>query len=111
MSTPVPLPALGESVTEGTVSRWLKQVGDTVEAVEALVEVSPDKVDSEIPSPVAGVVLAQFVIVDADSGKVLKKWEGLTTALVGTGPGIRIAFKRIDLVNCDAPMDGLVVML
>ena len=57
MSTPVPLPALGESVTEGTVSRWLKQVGDTVEVDEPIVEVSTDKVDTEIPSPVAGVIL------------------------------------------------------
>ncbi len=54
MSTPVPLPALGESVTEGTISRWLKQVGDRVEMDEPLVEVSTDKVDTEIPSPVAG---------------------------------------------------------
>jgi pyruvate dehydrogenase E2 component (dihydrolipoamide acetyltransferase) len=57
MSTSVTLPALGESVTEGTVSRWLKQVGDTVEADEALLEVSTDKVDTEIPSPTSGVLL------------------------------------------------------
>jgi len=57
MSTSVTLPALGESVTEGTVSRWLKQVGDTVEADEPLLEVSTDKVDTEIPSPTAGVLL------------------------------------------------------
>ncbi|OYO21628.1 2-oxoglutarate dehydrogenase, E2 component, dihydrolipoamide succinyltransferase [Enemella dayhoffiae] len=57
MSTSVTLPALGESVTEGTVSRWLKQVGDRVEADEALLEVSTDKVDTEIPSPTAGVLL------------------------------------------------------
>ena len=57
MSTSVTLPALGESVTEGTVTRWLKQVGDTVEADEPLLEVSTDKVDTEIPSPVAGVLL------------------------------------------------------
>ena len=55
--TEVTLPALGESVTEGTVSRWLKQVGDTVEADEALLEISTDKVDTEIPSPVAGTIL------------------------------------------------------
>jgi pyruvate dehydrogenase E2 component (dihydrolipoamide acetyltransferase) len=57
MSTSVTLPALGESVTEGTVSRWLKQVGDTVEADEPLLEVSTDKVDTEIPSPTSGVLL------------------------------------------------------
>ncbi|HIT75771.1 MAG TPA: 2-oxoglutarate dehydrogenase, E2 component, dihydrolipoamide succinyltransferase, partial [Candidatus Avipropionibacterium avicola] len=57
MATEVTLPALGESVTEGTVSRWLKQVGDTIEADEALLEVSTDKVDTEIPSPAAGTLL------------------------------------------------------
>jgi 2-oxoglutarate dehydrogenase E2 component (dihydrolipoamide succinyltransferase) len=57
MSTPVTLPALGESVTEGTVTRWLKQVGDTVAVDEPLLEVSTDKVDTEIPSPVSGVLL------------------------------------------------------
>ncbi|RCK69511.1 2-oxoglutarate dehydrogenase, E2 component, dihydrolipoamide succinyltransferase [Desertihabitans brevis] len=64
MSTSVPLPALGESVTEGTVSRWLKEVGDTVEADEALLEVSTDKVDTEIPSPVAGTLLEIKVAED-----------------------------------------------
>ncbi|RMB59631.1 2-oxoglutarate dehydrogenase, E2 component, dihydrolipoamide succinyltransferase [Tessaracoccus antarcticus] len=57
MSTEVTLPALGESVTEGTVSRWLKAVGETVEVDEPLLEVSTDKVDTEIPSPVAGTLL------------------------------------------------------
>jgi pyruvate dehydrogenase E2 component (dihydrolipoamide acetyltransferase) len=57
MSTSVTLPALGESVTEGTVTRWLKQVGDNVEADEPLLEVSTDKVDTEIPSPTSGVLL------------------------------------------------------
>ena len=51
------LPALGESVTEGTVTRWLKQVGDEVAVDEPLLEVSTDKVDTEIPSPVAGTLL------------------------------------------------------
>jgi 2-oxoglutarate dehydrogenase E2 component (dihydrolipoamide succinyltransferase) len=54
---PVVMPALGESVTEGTVTRWLKQVGDSVEVDEPLLEVSTDKVDTEIPSPVAGTLL------------------------------------------------------
>ncbi|ROR90413.1 2-oxoglutarate dehydrogenase, E2 component, dihydrolipoamide succinyltransferase [Nocardioides aurantiacus] len=57
MSTPVNLPALGESVTEGTITRWLKSVGDAVEVDEPLLEVSTDKVDTEIPSPVAGTLL------------------------------------------------------
>ena len=58
MSVSVTMPALGESVTEGTVTRWLKQVGDTVAADEPLVEISTDKVDTEIPSPASGVLLA-----------------------------------------------------
>ena len=58
MPVSVTLPALGESVTEGTVTRWLKQVGDTVAADEPLVEVSTDKVDTEIPAPAGGIVLA-----------------------------------------------------
>lgn len=53
MAFSVQMPALGESVTEGTVTRWLKQEGDTVELDEPLVEVSTDKVDTEIPSPAA----------------------------------------------------------
>ena len=57
MSTEVTLPALGESVTEGTISRWLKAVGETIEVDEPLLEVSTDKVDTEIPSPVAGTLL------------------------------------------------------
>ena len=57
MATEVNLPALGESVTEGTVTRWLKQVGDEVAVDEPLLEVSTDKVDTEIPSPVAGTLL------------------------------------------------------
>jgi pyruvate dehydrogenase E2 component (dihydrolipoamide acetyltransferase) len=56
--TQVTMPALGESVTEGTVTRWLKQVGDQVDEDEPLLEVSTDKVDTEIPSPVAGTLLA-----------------------------------------------------
>ena len=65
MSTEIILPALGESVTEGTVSRWLKEVGEEVAQDEALVEVSTDKVDTEIPSPVSGVLLEIRVEEDA----------------------------------------------
>ena len=62
--TIITMPALGESVSEGTVTRWLKNIGDTVAADEALLEVSTDKVDTEIPSPVAGTLLAIDVAVD-----------------------------------------------
>ncbi len=64
-TTFVVLPALGESVTEGTVTRWLKAVGDTVAADEPLVEISTDKVDTELPSPAAGVLLEITVAEDA----------------------------------------------
>src|SRR5690606_4404054 len=57
MPTPVVMPQMGESVTEGTVVRWIRQVGDTVDRDEPLFEISTDKVDAEIPSPAAGVLL------------------------------------------------------
>ncbi len=81
MSESVNLPALGESVTEGTVTRWLKKVGDRVEVDEPLVEVSTDKVDTEIPSPVAGVLEAILVAED-ETVEV-----GTALATVGDGSG------------------------
>ncbi len=62
--TVISMPALGESVSEGTVTRWLKNVGDSVAVDEALLEVSTDKVDTEIPSPIAGILLAIDVPID-----------------------------------------------
>ncbi|MEU4567129.1 2-oxoglutarate dehydrogenase, E2 component, dihydrolipoamide succinyltransferase [Micromonospora sp. NPDC023956] len=75
--TPVKMPALGESVTEGTVTRWLKQVGDSVEVDEPLLEVSTDKVDTEIPSPVAGTLL-EIQVPEDETAAV-----GATLAVVG----------------------------
>jgi len=63
--TIITMPALGESVSEGTVTRWLKNVGDSVGVDEALLEVSTDKVDTEIPSPVAGTLISIDVAVDS----------------------------------------------
>lgn len=77
MATAVIMPALGESVTEGTVTTWLKSVGDTVALDEPLVEVSTDKVDSEIPSPVAGVLL-QILVPEDETVEV-----GTQLALIG----------------------------
>ncbi len=65
MTFSVTMPALGESVTEGTVTRWLKKEGDQIAVDEPLLEVSTDKVDTEIPSPVAGVI--QKIVVQVDS--------------------------------------------
>ncbi|MFZ2518756.1 MAG: biotin/lipoyl-containing protein, partial [Anaerolineae bacterium] len=67
MATKILMPQLGESVVEGTVSRWRVQVGDQVKQYDVLLEVSTDKVDTEIPSPVAGTVLS---IVAADGETV-----------------------------------------
>jgi 2-oxoglutarate dehydrogenase E2 component (dihydrolipoamide succinyltransferase) len=75
----VVLPALGESVTEGTVTRWLKKVGDTIAVDEALVEVSTDKVDTEIPSPFAGTV--QQILVQEDETVAV----GAVLAIIGEG--------------------------
>ncbi|OBB03340.1 hypothetical protein A5665_15645 [Mycolicibacterium fortuitum] len=69
MAISVQMPALGESVTEGTVTRWLKQEGDTVELDEPLLEVSTDKVDTEIPSPAAGV-LTKIVAQEDDTVEI-----------------------------------------
>ena len=81
MSESVVLPALGESVTEGTVTRWLKNVGDTVEVDEPLLEVSTDKVDTEIPSPVSGV-LEEILVQEDETAEV-----GAVLARVGDGSG------------------------
>lgn len=77
--SPVTLPALGESVTEGTVTRWLKQVGDDVAVDEPLLEVSTDKVDTEIPSPVAGKLL-EIKVQEDETVEV-----GAELAIVGSG--------------------------
>ncbi|RWR22884.1 2-oxoglutarate dehydrogenase, E2 component, dihydrolipoamide succinyltransferase [Microbacterium enclense] len=81
MSTSVVLPALGESVTEGTVTRWLKQVGDTVQEDEGLLEISTDKVDTEIPSPVSGVI--EEILVQEDETVEV----GAILAKIGDGSG------------------------
>ncbi len=79
MSESVNLPALGESVTEGTVTRWLKQVGDRVEVDEPLLEVSTDKVDTEIPSPIAGVI-EEILVAEDETAEV-----GAPLVRIGTG--------------------------
>ena len=92
MSESVKMPALGESVTEGTVSSWLKAVGDTVEVDEPLLEVATDKVDTEVPSPVAGTILEIRVPEDetVEVGTVLavigQPSEAATPALSSPAP-------------------------
>jgi 2-oxoglutarate dehydrogenase E2 component (dihydrolipoamide succinyltransferase) len=83
--TVITMPALGESVSEGTVTRWLKNVGDSVAVDEALLEVSTDKVDTEIPSPVAGTLIAIDVPVDTTVPV------GARLALIGSAHGAAAA--------------------
>ncbi len=88
-SQPVLMPELGESVTEGTVTRWLKKVGDPVEVDEPLVEVSTDKVDTEIPSPVAGTLIsitAEEDVTVAVGGELARIGTGATTAPAQPAP-------------------------
>lgn len=77
--TDVTLPELGESVTEGTVTRWLKQVGEQVEADEPLLEISTDKVDTEIPSPAAGTLL-EILVQEDETAEI-----GARLAVIGSG--------------------------
>jgi pyruvate dehydrogenase E2 component (dihydrolipoamide acetyltransferase) len=81
MSTSVTMPALGESVTEGTVTRWLKQEGEQVNADEPLLEVSTDKVDTEIPSPASGV-LTKIIVGEDETVEV-----GAELAVIGDAAG------------------------
>src|SRR5919197_4478634 len=82
MATPVKMPELGESITEGTITRWLKQEGDRVEADEPLFEISTDKVDTEVPSPVSGVLKSikvqedETVSVGAELAEIEQDGEG-----------------------------------
>src|SRR3990170_826686 len=81
MAVSVTLPALGESVTEGTVTRWLKAEGERVEADEPLLEVSTDKVDTEIPAPAAGI-LASIKVAEDETVEV-----GAELAVIDDGTG------------------------
>jgi pyruvate dehydrogenase E2 component (dihydrolipoamide acetyltransferase) len=83
--TVITMPALGESVSEGTVTRWLKNIGDAIAVDEPLLEVSTDKVDTEIPSPVAGILLAIDVAVDTTVPV------GARLGLIGTTSGSPVA--------------------
>jgi 2-oxoglutarate dehydrogenase E2 component (dihydrolipoamide succinyltransferase) len=81
MSTDVVMPQMGESITEGTITRWLKQVGEKVERDEMIFEISTDKVDAEIPSPIAGT-LTEIRVKEGETVEV-----GTIVAVVGDGNG------------------------
>jgi len=98
--TVISMPALGESVSEGTVTRWLKNVGDSVAVDEALLEVSTDKVDTEIPSPVAGILLAIDVPIDTTVAV------GARLALIGASGSAPVATPAAPVV---APVVAAVV--
>src|SRR3712207_4035411 len=91
----VTLPAMGESVTEGTVLEWHKQEGDTVEADETLVEVSTDKVDAEVPAPTSGTV----VKIHAAEGDTVQV--GAVLAEIASGGG-----REVDEVDRPSDADG-----
>jgi 2-oxoglutarate dehydrogenase E2 component (dihydrolipoamide succinyltransferase) len=93
----VTLPALGESVTEGTVTRWLKSIGDTVEVDEPLLEVSTDKVDTEIPSPVAGT-LQEIRVAEDETAEV-----GSVLAVIGSGAAAPAAAPAPEAPKAEAP--------
>ncbi|MFD4510561.1 2-oxoglutarate dehydrogenase, E2 component, dihydrolipoamide succinyltransferase [Streptomyces sp. NPDC058457] len=95
--TDVVLPALGESVTEGTVTRWLKSVGDSVEADEPLLEVSTDKVDTEIPAPTSGVLL-EITVGEDETAEV-----GAKLAVIGA-PGAAPAAAAAPAAPAPAPV-------
>src|SRR5688500_972159 len=94
MSTPVVMPQMGESIAEGTIVRWIKKVGDTVDRDEPLFEISTDKVDAEIPAPAAGVLLqitvqeGETVAVESVVGMIGAAGESVASAGPVT-PGAR----------------------
>ena len=100
MAYSVQMPALGESVTEGTVTRWLKKEGDTVEVDEPLLEVSTDKVDTEIPSPAAGV-LQRIVVAEDETVEV-----GAELAVIGDAPIDAAAAIRPERQPSSSPRAG-----
>ena len=118
MSVSVSMPQLGESVTEGTVTRWLKREGDHVDADEPLLEVSTDKVDTEIPSPVSGIlrgitvaedetvaVGAELAVIDED-GRPRPRREADAGAGQRPGPS-RLLPPRACRGPCESPAEDL----
>jgi 2-oxoglutarate dehydrogenase E2 component (dihydrolipoamide succinyltransferase) len=106
MTFSVTMPALGESVTEGTVTRWLKNEGDHVNVDEPLLEVSTDKVDTEIPSPVSGTLTRIIVAIDATVavGAELAVIEDGVAAAVPAAPSVPVAEAPAPVVETPAPV-------
>ena len=112
MSVSVSMPQLGESVTEGTVTRWLKKEGERVEADEPLLEVSTDKVDTEIPSPVAGILRGitvaedETVAVGAELAVIDEEGAAPSPAPAGGGPvlGVHLVGARVGELIAEAQL-------
>ena len=90
------MPKMGESITEGTILKWLKKVGDVVEKDEIILEISTDKVDSEIPTPVAGKI-EKFLAQEGDTVDV-----GITIAIIDAENGA-VKETPFDARQCDKP--------
>ena len=98
MTFSLTMPALGESVTEGTVTRWLKNEGDQIAVDEPLLEVSTDKVDTEIPSPVAGTL--QKIVVGIDQTVAV----GAELAIIADGGSVAAPVAAAPVVETPAPV-------
>ncbi len=96
-STEVVMPQMGESITEGTVSKWLKSVGDDIEKDEPLLEISTDKVDAEVPSPAAGKLLA----INVQEGETVEV--GSVLALVGSSSGAAVQSQQPKVQSSETP--------
>ncbi len=97
-STDVVMPKMGESIMEGTVTKWHKSVGDTIEVDETLLEIATDKVDSDVPSPVAGT-LQEIVVQEGDTVDV-----GTVIARIGTGAAAAPDTSQAPPVSATAPV-------
>jgi pyruvate dehydrogenase E2 component (dihydrolipoamide acetyltransferase) len=105
MSVSVTMPRLGESVTEGTVTRWLKKEGDQVAIDEPLLEVSTDKVDTEIPSPVAGI-LSKITVAEDETVEVGSELAVIDDGVAGGSPAAAVEADTAPAAREDAPAAG-----
>src|SRR5712692_6440951 len=99
MSTEIVMPQMGESIAEGTITKWLKKVGERVERDEPLFEISTDKVDAEIPSPAAGV-LAKILVKENETVAV----NTVVAVIDGEGAGEKAAAPKKALGQAQRPL-------
>ncbi len=109
MATKVIMPQLGESVVEGTVTAWLKKTGESIQELEALLEVNTDKVDTEIPSPASGIVL-KILVTEGTTVKAgtLLAWIGVAGEEIPVGESVEAAAQKIpDVEKSDVPPENV----